>query len=293
MKQSQFGFPEWLFEFVPEDELFAIAYEDVGEQSRAWMKTCIARLFDWYGPRKDVGGEEIRRWQSGLVSRTAHAPVDFSVVLFDDNLLSPARLLAALVPALAGGVKQVVAARINTGTPWRKAVLTGLELAGQELVLDLDDAQARKLLGELRESQHTGAVTVLGPRAAAIVAGEMRTASRMSFWRPRFSRFATVWMEDETTFDLDVLAFIHPDMIFQVFGADVELPDNNFSHEGTEFDACLEAMTDVAYLPAERMDAAMSSARLLLGPGQEGCWFWPDLHPDHFQSHCTAWTTGV
>lgn len=292
MKRTTFSFPDWLGEFIPDDELFAIAYEDVGEKNRAWMKTSIARLFDWYGPRKELGGEELRRWQSGLISRTAHSPVDFSVVLFDDNLLSPARLLAALVPALGGGVKQVLAARVNSGTPWRKAVLTGLELAGQEMVVDLDDIQSRRLLGELREGQFTGSVTVLGPKAAAIVAGEMRTASRMSFWRPRFSRFASIWMEDENTFDLDVLAFIHPDMVFQVFGADIKLPANNFSYEGEGFQACLDALTDVAYLPSERMDAAMSKARLLLGPGQEGCWFWPDLHPDHFQSYCTAWTIG-
>jgi hypothetical protein len=292
MNRTNFTFPDWLGELVPEDELFGIAYEDVGEKNRAWMKTCIARLFDWYGPRKDVSGEEIRRWQSGLDTRTAHAPADFCVVLFDDNLLSPARLLAALVPALAGGVKQVLAARVFTGTPWRKAVLTGLELAGQEFVVGLDDTQSRRLLTELREGEHAGSVTVLGPKAAAIVAGEMRTASRMSFWRPRFSRFATIWMEDENSFDLETLAFIHPDMVFQVFGAEVDLPANNFSYEGEGFDACMDALTDVAYLPADRMDAALNKARLLLGPGQEGCWFWPDLHPDHFQSHCTAWTLG-
>ena len=99
-------------------------------------------------------------------------------------------------------------------------------------------------------------------------------------------------MEDESTFDLDVLAFIHPDITFQVFGADVTLPDNNFSYGGSQFDDCLAAMADVAYLPSERMESAMSKARLLLGPGHEGCWFWPDLHPDLFQSHCTAWTIG-
>ena len=63
----------------------------------------------------------------------------------------------------------------------------------------------------------------------------------------------------------------------------------------TSYNVCYTKLlrTDVAYLPAERMDAATSRARLLLGPGQEGCWFWPDLHPDHFQSHCIAWTSGV
>jgi hypothetical protein len=291
MKDARFSFPDWINELVPDDELFAMAYEDIADHNRALMKTCIARLYDWYGPRKDISGSSTRMWRSGFESKTAYDAVDFAVVLFDGSLLSPARLLSALVPALAGGVKNVLAARV-AGGPWRKAVLTGLELAGQELVVDVSEAQARRLFNELRDTGLTGAVTVLGPRAAVIKTSELQSASRISFWRPRFTRAAAIWMEDAHTFDLEALAFAHPDIVFSVFGANTALPADNFSYEGDSFDDFLEAIIDVAYLPAARMDLALAKAKVVLGPGQEGCWVWPDLHPELFQFHSTAWTIG-
>ncbi len=292
MKQNTFSFPSWLNDFVPDDDLFARAYADIPDEDRAWLKTGIARLYDYYGPRKDIGGVDIRRWRSGVDTKKTFDAVDFAVILFDNSLLSPARLMAALVPALAGGVKHVLAARVDIGTPWRKAVLTSLELAGQELVADLSDVQARQLFNELRETGMTGAVVVLGPRAAVIKSSELQAASRISFYRPRFSRAATIWMDDESSFDLKTLAFVHPDIVFSVFGAEPSELADNFSYEGDRFEDCIDAIMDVAYLPADRMDHALTKAKVVLGPGQEGCWIWPDLHPEHFQFHRTAWTTG-
>ncbi|MDC0335817.1 hypothetical protein OAN24_02820 [Pseudodesulfovibrio sp.] len=292
MKNASFSFPSWISDLVPPDELFARAYEDIPDEKRAWMKTNIARLYDWYGPRQDTKGVDVRHWRSGFDTTTTYDAVDFAVILFDGSLLSPSRLLAALVPALAGGVKHVLAARVGDGAPWRKAVLTGLELAGQELVADLTDVQARQLFNYLRETNRPGSVVVLGPKAAVIKTSELQAASRISFWRPRFSRAAAVWMDDANTFDLETLAFVHPDMIFSIFGAEPELPADNFSYEGDGFDDFVDAIMDVAYLPAERMDHALKKAKLVLGPGQEGCWIWPNLHPEHFQFHCTAWTIG-
>ncbi|CCH47560.1 hypothetical protein [Pseudodesulfovibrio piezophilus] len=292
MKHTSFSFPDWINDFIPADELFAQAYDGIADTQRAWMKTAIARLFDWYGPRKDTSGHVTRIWDAGFKTRTAYEVVDFAVVLFDGSLQSPARLLAALVPALAGGVKNVLAIRVSAQPPWREALLTGLELAGQELVVDMTDVQVRRLFNELRDSNHTGAVTVLGPKAAVIKSSELQAASRLSFWRPRFSRAATVWMDKTAPFDLETLAFIHPDIIFSVFGAECEMPTDNFSYEGADFGDCLNALIDVAYLPDARLPDALNRAKLILGPGQEGCWIWPDLHPEHFQFHTTAWTLG-
>lgn len=288
-----FSFPDWLSDFVPDDEVFAMAYEDIGDSKRAWLKTNIARLLDYYGPRKDRGGVVERHFRSGFNVHARYDAVDFAVVLFDASLLSPARLLAALVPALACGVEHVLAARVGAnGGPWRKAVLTGLELAGQELVVDLNDAEARRLFTQLRDTGRPGAVSVLGPKAAVIKSSELQSASKMGFWRPRFTRAAAVWMEDETTFDLDVLAFTHPDMVFSVFGAETELPADNFSYEGADLADFMDAVIDVAYLPEGHIPQMVNKAKLVLGPGQEGCWIWPDLHTEHFQYQHIAWTTG-
>ena len=293
MTKEPFAFPDWINELVPDDALFARAYQNSPDYSRAWMKTAIARLYDWYGPRKDVGGEIFLRWNGGFDTKSVFDPVDFAVILFDGSLQSPARLLAALVPALAGGVKNILAVRVGNSVPWRDAMLTGLELAGQERIVDMTDVQARRLFTGLRESGASGAVVVLGPKAASIKSSELQSASRISFWRPRFSRSAVVWMDDESTFDMEALAFMHPDIVFSIFGAEPSILADNFSYEGDEFDEYLDAITDVAYLSGQRMDQALKRAKLVLGPGQEGCWVWPDLHSGHFQFHRTAWTTGA
>lgn len=294
MKRMMFSFPDWLNEFVPADDVFATAYEDIADSNRAWLKTNIARLLDIYGARQDVGGTVDRRFRSGFNLKATHEAVDFAVILFDSSLLSPARLLAALIPAFASGVEHVLAARVGAnGGPWRKAVLTGLELAGQELVVDLTDAQARRLFTHLRDTNRPGAVSVLGPKAASIKSTELQAASRMGFWRPRFTRAAAIWMDDEQTFDLNVLAFMHPDMVFSVFGAQTELPADNFSYEGEDLADFMDAIIDVAYTPQQHMSQAMTAAKLVLGPGQEGCWIWPDLYPEHYQYHTIAWTNGA
>ncbi len=292
MKYTPFVFPDWINGFVPDDSLFARAYQNIPDANRALMKTGIARLYDWYGPRKDIGCEISRRWGTGFDSKYRFDAVDFAVVLFDDNMLSPARCLAALVPAIAGGVQSILAVRVDGGGPWREAILTGLELAGQELVVDLSEVQAKRLLGELRDSGKNGAVTVLGPKAANVQTSEMHAASRIAFWRPRFTRTAAVWMDDDSTFDLEALAFVHPDITFSVFGVDVSLPAENFSYHGDSFENFLKVNMDVAYLSAMLADQALGKAKLVLGPGQEGCWLWPDLHPELFQYHCTSWTIG-
>ncbi len=292
MTQTSFSFPDWIDEFVPDDEVFARAYESIPDANRALLKTGIARLYDWYGPNKIDGSEVARHWASGLRSKTVTDLADFSILLFDDSLLSPARVLAALVPAIACGVRSVLAVRVDGKSSWPESVLTGLELAGQELVAEMTETQARRLLGELRDSGTTGAVTVLGPKAASVQTAELQAASRLSFWRPRFTRTAVIWMEDESTFDLEALAFVHPDIAFSVFGMKVPLPTDNFSYEGDAFESFIKAVGDVVYAPADRLDQALAKARLVLGPGQEGCWLWPDLHPVHFQHHSTSWTIG-
>ena len=293
MEHAPFALPHWTSQLVPDDALFAQAYQDLSDRERAWIKTGIARLYDWYGPRKDVGGEDLRRWSGGLETHTRFDAVDFAVVLFDDTLLSPARLLAALVPAIATGVRQVVAVRVGEDSaPWRKAILTGLELAGQESVIGVDQNQARRLLAELRETDRPGAVAVLGPKAMETCVSEQYAATRMAFWRPRFSRMATVWMEEGDPLDLDALAFIHPDIAFSVYGAETELPGPNFTRAEGGFDDFLHASSDVAYLPRERMAAAAGMVKLALGPGLEGTWVWPDLHSLHFQFRSAAWIIG-
>ncbi|WP_207262281.1 hypothetical protein [Desulfovibrio sp. Huiquan2017] len=286
MRESELSLPDLIGESLVDDALFADAYGISTDGERALMKTCIARLYDWYGPRKDAAREVATRWRGGFDSVSRFAPVDFALVLFDGTLTSPARLLASLVPAVACGVRRILAVRLDVEEAWAPGLLTAMELAGQELVADLDRNGLAELLDRLAEAGASGAVIDLtaDPAACPERAG-------LAVYRPVFGRNAVLFLDDDATFDLDALAFIHPDTAFTVFGADVPLPDG-FTRGGDSFSAFLDAVRDVAYAPADRVGETLDRARLVLGPGQEGCWVWPELQSDFFLFHRTAWTIG-
>ncbi|WP_338666652.1 hypothetical protein [Pseudodesulfovibrio methanolicus] len=286
MPDPALSLPDLIGESLVDDALFAAAYEESSDRERALMKTCIARLYDWYGPRKDTACEVARRWRGGFSSVARVAPADCALVLFDDSFVSPARLLAALVPAIACGVPNVLAVRVDGRGKWPRALLTAMELAGQELVADLTGEGVFHLLDDLAGAGASVAVVDLAGRP-----GLRAGRSRVAVHRPAFDRSAVLFSDDREPFDLDALAFVHPDIAFTAFGADVPLP-GGFVRGGADFPAFLDAVRDAAFVPSDRIGDALDRARLVFGPGQEGGWVWPELHPGFFLFHRTAWTIG-
>ncbi|EGB13484.1 hypothetical protein DND132_0267 [Pseudodesulfovibrio mercurii] len=286
MPEPELSLPDLIGESLVDDALFALAYEASTDNGRALMKTCIARLYDWYGPRKDAAREVATSWRGGFDSIRRTAPVDVALVLFDGAMTSPARLLAGLVPAIACGVRRVLAVRLDERGPWAPGLLTALELAGQELVADLDRAGLAGLFAELAAAGASVAVIDLASDPASCP-----ERAGLAVHRPVFGRGVAVFLEDAETFDLDALVRTHPDTAFTTFGADVPLPDG-FTRGGADFPAFLDAVRDVAYAPTARAGETLGRARLVLGPGQEGCWVWPELQPEFFLHHRTAWTIG-
>lgn len=291
MQKAVFEFPERINEFVVDDTLFARAYDTISDQHRALMKTGIARLFEWYGPARQTACRTAASWRGGFDSVDQSAPADYAVVVFDDTLQSPSRLLAAVVPALACGVKNILAIRQGDGE-WPEAMLTGLELAGQEMVAAMTPEQAKELLLELDASGARG--VVLGVELGRGVFRSLRFPSpRVEFKCLESEPDVAVWVEEAQLPDLDGLAFMHPDLAFSVHGFEMALPSDGFSRGGDDFHDFLDAIREVAYVPASRVDDVLDRARLVLGPGQEGCWVWPQLRPELFQFHSTAWTIGA
>ncbi|WP_272699976.1 hypothetical protein [Desulfovibrio sp. Fe33] len=286
MSDPVFSLSDLIGESQVDDSLFAEAYGLSADGERALMKTCIARLYDWYGPRKDTAGQVSTRWRGGFDSVSRFRPVDFALVLFDESFVSPARLLAALVPAIACGVGNILAVRLDGKGNWPHPLLTAMELAGQELAADLSAERVAGLLRDLAGTGATGVVLDLAGRPD--VCPDM---SRLAVYRPLFDCSGSIFLDGEEDFDLEALSFAQPDIAFTVFGADVPLPEG-FARGGADFAAFLDDVRDVAVVPADRIDDALDKARLVLGPGQEGCWVWPDLHPGFFLFHRTAWTLG-
>ena len=288
MRKTVFAFPDGINEFLVADTLFARAYQETPDQKRGLLKTCIVRLYEWYGPGRLASGQTASSWRSGFDSVLRFAPVDYCVVLLDGSLRSPSRLLAGVVPPLACGVEQVLVARMGADTAWEQPLLTGLELAGQELVADMDAGRVKTLLAELAESGADGAVVDL------TADGRLRPETGGPAWfRPMQLCCADVWMDGEKPFDLDALAFCQPDLDITVHGGAGELPPGNFLPGTNDLEHVLANLTEVAYLPFDLVGKGLDRASLVLGPGQEGGWIWPELLPEFFQKHRIALTTGA
>jgi len=287
MQKKVFHISDFIHELVVDDTLFARAYENSADHHRALMKTCIARLYDWYGPRQQVGGRVSLSWRSGVESQQLTEPVDCTLILLDDSLQSPIRLLAALVPAQVSGCENILVARLDShDSPWPESMLTGLELAGQELVVDVTAEQLDTVLAEMKQDGGRGTVIDL-----RLEPDSSLQSSRIQYTAPSFNRRSVVWSNDEQGINTDALAFAHPDVVFTVFGRESDLPTNQFSFGGTEFPD--STISDVVYADDSLHEEALEVANLVLGPGNEGCWIWSEITPELFQSHRISWTTGA
>ncbi|MGE4505333.1 MAG: hypothetical protein AB7D51_08280 [Desulfovibrionaceae bacterium] len=270
------------------DERFAEAYAEVPDQRRALLKTCIARLWEWFGPCRASEELVVRRWRQGFVSRTSKRPRAACAVFFTPSV-GPAALLAALVPARALGVGEVLAVCCG-GEPPAAPVLTALELAGVE--------DALLLSAEL--SAHLASL-LAGTECSNVVLGEALDGSSRSCssWRAPHPRSVGVWLDGTPGAgpdpDLDALAFAHSDAGLLVMGESEQpplsgaaLPVNARYVSGT-FDDFLAIGFHGVVVPQGRLVAASEHQGLTLAAGQEGCWLHAGLTADHFRIKRHAW----
>ncbi|NDV19753.1 hypothetical protein GO013_10010 [Pseudodesulfovibrio sp. JC047] len=291
MQKTVFEFPHSIDELGVDDTLFAQAYAETAAPHRALLKTCIARLYDWYGGGSRRGGRVERSWRGGFDSLHAFQPVDFCVVLCDAAMESPARLLAAVVPALTSGIANVLVVRHGDGV-WPSSLLTALELAGHDQVVDMSSDQISALLDELATGSASGLIIDMTASETDLVRLHP-LPSRISVFSPVFEKNIAIWMDTDTPIDLDALAFAQPDVSCVVAGAEGFFPSEKFTYIGNDFNTFLAAIEDVVFVPQPLVNDVLMRSRIVLGPGHEGCWMWPDLRPEQFHIHRTAWTIGA
>lgn len=286
MGSAMAPFPDWIDDHIPDDQEFAGAFDSVSPQRRAWLKTAIARLFDWYGPAGAARSDSLLAWQSGLTARVRRGPRDFALLFLDGRQESPVRVLASIVPALVIGVSQVMVARVDGGGKWPQPVLAALELAGVETVIGIDSDGARNLAHELAESDQSGAFMGLGPDAVALIGDCGGKSPGIVSWFSDFGDRADIWLDSVDDFDLEAMSFAHPGTNFFVWGAESELPEGRFEFRPGTWDEFVAGCPDLAYVPVGRSG---TGACVEYHPGDEGCWFWPELSPELFIFQNVGW----
>lgn len=269
-------FPRWIEDRLVGDAAFARAYAAVPDTRRALLKTALARAWEWAGPAVLETSRCAALGRSGLSSLRLTRPRRFAVLLFDATENSPARILAALAPALAAGIPEVLAVGVGGRSLPPAPVLTALELAGVERLARLSREQCLKFLRELDPFQ-PGLILALGGGPAAGVLAACPQSPWRVVRRGGLDGPLGVWRDSAEDLDLEALAFAQPDAAVEAWGAGRFLPGVHFRKKSGRFESFLKQGYPVVYVPAARREACLEAALAVFGPGTESCWIWPGL----------------
>ena len=256
------------------DDVFAAAYARTGDGRRAWIKTGLAAVYAAVGGPRPVWTQRHDSLGHDLLLTTEDLPLDFVVIVCGRDFLSPARLVAAVVPALCARVPDIAVVRL--GASWPGPLLTALELCGVEMACRLPARELPRLLAEL-PGKGRGAVVVLGE-----IALPPRLPLALAVHPARIAGRAGVFGPGETDFDLDALTFAHPDMAFvRHDGPCPDLPAWTAGQGGLA-DAA-DYGYDAVYVAPQPGFSDLPAAPLVLGPGRETFWLWPHLPCEAFR----------
>ena len=274
------GLPPWVTRHLLADADFATAYGAQADWQLAALKTCLARLWILHPPSS--GQLEIRREvrRQGFVTESRRAPRPWALVTLDGAFAAPARLLAGLVPLATAGIPQVFIVRVGQGD-WPPALLAALELAGVETAAGLPGpGRLAELVQALEQSSGPGLVVGL---SAGL---EPPAACRSAFWRPQGSGEVAVWVENDLPWDWRVLAFAQAGCRITAYNA--QRSRRGVRRRQGDWPTFLACGADLAAVPEALAEEALSSFPVVLAPGQEAVFAWPDFPRDLCLSHALA-----
>lgn len=262
--------PDWVEDARVNDDLRADAYETAPPYQRALLKTAMALSHAQFG----IAGDETRTLRhdrhAGFLRGIVSRPADWCMIFFGPGHKAAARMTAASVLPRLCGVRQVHAVCLD-GLPSAEAILS-FELSGVEDVYSLDEKKACAFAKAL-----SGAGRLLflndGNEATPLPVTPAMLPNIRS-WQE--GPLPSLFLRDPDAFNRNDLDFAQ--------GAAPFTDD-----EGT---------ADAIYLSKENAIAAfrddfpsnlsptgrreLSPEALLLTPGCEGFWAYPDLKPDFF-----------
>lgn len=295
---SELVLPDWATSFEVQESRFARAYADHSAEQRACLKKNISQLYTWYAAYPYDCQKKYSVFHSGLKSAVWEQHSDWALFVVEDFFLSPGQLLAAVLPAIMGQVREILLVRLKSSDRgWSSSQLVALELAGIENVFEFDWSHIESLMFFLQNWSLNGSTFLLeGPRDNLFA--RSKSPLNLSSVRKRFKdQFkAGLWV-DKThfgDFDFAQLAWAQPNLAVNVWMDEdfqVQLPAGWMKAVGSWADFLAQGY-DVLYIPCfeQAQRALQSSAFLCLGPGQEACWLWPDLEMRNFLNLSICWS---
>jgi len=244
------------------DQAFARAYDAAGDRGRAVIKTALAALFEAAHPGRPPSLAMAAGFHSGLMRVEQLTPRPWFLLVIAPDVRSPSQVAAAVMPALSLRIP-VFAVRLGARSPWPPAVLAAFELAGVEQVFAPPKEHFTRFLKDLNEQD--GGVACLGDRSFwESVRGLFPLKRRVHWLAPPES--AGLYHDPNTHWDDEILRFAHAGLRFVEYGPKSQL----------------QGETPWAiFAPAAK---APPSAGLVLEPGCEALWDWPDMPESLFFS---------
>ena len=273
-------FARWLDSPLLDDGIFAAAYDAVTAQQRACCKTLIARLHACLGEETLQDDTRYLSLRQGFKLAALRQPAQWALVLWDAQCPSPARILAALMPAILAGVPHILACQVATGGAGAvpPPVLAALELAGQETAASIDAQETMRLLNTLAATKEPGRIALLGSApwvAEALAVARDHAIPAWSAAPPRIALCPSAFVappehKDNANFcapDYGMLRFAQPD-------AELVVLSEAKAEKKQEYSCVISGLPRLKYW--------LSHSPLVLTPGHEWFWRWPDLDREFF-----------
>ncbi|WP_139162927.1 hypothetical protein [Desulfonatronum thiosulfatophilum] len=183
----------------------------------------------------------------------------------------------------AGIPKILVVLRQQAG--WDALLLTSLELCGAEVVCHMDDPTILDTLRRMTELDANGTILALDDVDTLFLDAEPAFAG-VDVWRLQAGLPIRIWHETPDEWEWNVLLRNHPATPLEVWGPlQDQAPNSIQPNSGTWDQFCRGSRVTLGVGSHLLSDTALPSTGLIFTPGQEGCWFWPNLPADVFYLH--------
>lgn len=304
--------------FRIDDALLAQAYDAMPPALRARLKTAIAFQYHLNGEAPAWETRRVHRPTAGFCHTVHEKPAAWTVAVIETDFNSPARLLAALMPAVLAGVERIFV--VSFGAPPDDALLVALELAGLEDIFVLPPCAVRQqrgvdplqLLVTLFDESPDGRLLLFPAthsRTSPIFADLARIAChlRLPVWQDASPRLLVRHTALVPAADMGIgginmtmenfLHWAHGNTFVKTEPSETLEPEaecppkfarpNSLSSPDPE-DCAKESMDeiclyDACYTGQADIAAPSASCALTLGLGMEACW--ESLPKDFFRTH--------
>ena len=270
-----------------QDDVLAASYSFVDDAERSWIKKNIAQLYALHPPGGTDRSSTRTRWSGGLATTTTRLVRPWACVVCPESMpeagAGPAGIAAALIPVMTAGISDILAI-LPPSSLQSAHLLTTLELCGLENVFAVPREAMRKELVALVARKPGGLILDMGDLVScSLLTGQ--AFQRTMVWRPRLSGQLRIWCSAPGQWDWSTLKWNHPHSRIEAWGPCRETePDHVLGVDG-DWDAfcrlpgALGVDADMLHAPDMSGVRGLPGDGLILTPGQEGCWYWPDLDP--------------